>query len=105
MIHVVYVAVVTIGLFLLFRWYQRHTLRKLVRWTKHHDDRISSLEVKDTVQDERLDQHDQRFHEDERALRMLSKEVGELGKDVGWEDDRRETQVLTLPPDDDNNPV
>lgn len=83
----------------------RAVVDKFVRWQRHQDDRLSSLEVKETVQDERLDQHDQRFHEDERAVRMLSKEVGELGKDVGWEDDQRKTEVLKLPINDDNDPV
>lgn len=76
---------------------------KLIKWTKHLDDRISSLEVKDTSQDMRLDQHDQRFGEDERAVRMLSKEVGELGQDIGWDDDCKKTQELKLPDPDDSN--
>lgn len=69
---------------------------KLVRVSKRQRDsetRIGGLEVKDYAQDVRLD-HQQ------RAIKKLNKAVDELGKDVGWDDDRRRTNVIKKDPDD-----
>jgi len=64
------------------------------RWQGHTHDRISSLEVKDFNQDFRLD-------DQEKALEEVSKDLNELSKDIGWSDDRRKTDVIKKP--DDNN--
>ncbi|HVI72782.1 MAG TPA: hypothetical protein VM656_15010, partial [Pyrinomonadaceae bacterium] len=58
------------GLFVALCWFLEDKVStlwmkvyRLIKWTRHLDDRVSSLEIKETSQDERLDQHDQRFHE------------------------------------------
>lgn len=71
----------------------------MVKWLRHTEDRVSSLEVKDYAQDVRLDNH-------QKSLSKLKTDVKELGADVGWDDDLRKTQVIrdNTPPDDDNTP-
>lgn len=62
---------------------------KMVRLNKrqrHSETRIGGLEVKDYAQDLRLD-HQQ-------------KAIKELAKDVGWNDDKRKTEVMKKGPDD-----
>ena len=57
--------------------------------TKLHKDeeRISVLEVKDYNQDARLDAH-------RKVLIQVKKDVRSLGKDIGWDDSNRSTQVM-----------
>jgi methylphosphotriester-DNA--protein-cysteine methyltransferase len=69
---------------------------KLVQIDKsqwHSEDRISGLEVKDYAQDLRLDAQ-------QLKIKDLNKHVDELGRDIGWSDDRRHTQVLKKHSDD-----
>jgi hypothetical protein len=60
------------------------TLEDKIHWLgkrqRHSESRIGGLEVKDYAQDLRLDEQ--------------QKAIKELSKDVGWEDDRRKTDVI-----------
>lgn len=51
------------------------------------EERISTLEVHDYNQDARLDAH-------RKALIQVKKDVRGLGKDIGWDDSNRSTQVM-----------
>ena len=76
--------------FLLIMWFVRYLENRVnkVDATQHHThERISSLEVKDYNQDARLDAH-------RKALIHIKKDIRELGKDVGWDESRRQTQVI-----------
>lgn len=54
---------------------------------KKDEERISVLEVRDDTQDARLDAH-------RRAIIQVKKDVKGLGKDIGWDDSNRATQVM-----------
>ncbi len=69
---------------------------KMVKIGKRQRDsetRISGLEIKDFSQDVRLDAQ-------QRHIIELKTDVNELGKDLGWVDDKRRTQVLKKNSDD-----
>ena len=51
------------------------------------EERISTLEVKDYNQDMRLDAH-------RKVLIQVKKDVRGLGRDIGWDDSNRATQVM-----------
>lgn len=71
---------------LLCRWLANYVDR-VAKKQGHHEERISSLEVKDYAQDARLDMH-------RKALIQAKKDIKALGKDVGWDDSNRSTQVM-----------
>lgn len=93
-----------LALFIFLCLYLTGYIDKVVAWQKKQherisvlDERISTLEDHEVSQDSRLDrQHAQ--------LKMVKKDVRELGKDVGWGDDLTKTQlnktVVKPPPDD-----
>lgn len=54
---------------------------------KKDEERISSLEVHEYNQDMRLDAH-------RKVLVQVKKDVRGLGKDIGWDDSHRTTQVM-----------
>ncbi len=53
------------------------------------EERISNLETHDYNQDARLDAH-------RKALIQVKKDVRGLGKDIGWDDSNRATQVMDV---------
>ncbi len=79
-----------------------HRVSVLLRRSRYNDDRISSLEVKDYGQDNRMDGHDKTLDVHDDRFRRLHNEVKELGRDVGWDDDMRRTDIhkIDTPPDD-----
>jgi hypothetical protein len=90
-------AIIVLGVLSVFVILFKALEDKLVRVSKRQRDsetRIGGLEVKDYAQDVRLDHQQQ-------AIKRLNKEVGELGKDVGWDDDRRKTNVIKPEDPDD----
>ncbi len=90
------VAVVFVSLALMFILFKKleDKIRSLIGWQRHSEKRIGGLEIKDYAQDLRLDSQQKRINH-------LRSEVDELGRDVGWTDDNRSTQVLKTPKDDD----
>lgn len=93
-------------LLILYR-YLEHRVSKVAKLQQHQEERISGLEIKDYGQDFRMDAQDKKLDIlDTRTVRTL-RDVKELGRDIGWGDDKRETQVLKPkpPPDDDGNPT
>lgn len=56
--------------------------------------RVLGIEVKEYSQDERLEGHDKLFDTHARFMVKTKREVDELGRDVGWEDGKRQTQVM-----------
>ncbi len=66
---------------------------KIGKRQRDSDTRISGLEIKDFGQDLRLDAQ-------QRHIKELKQDVDELGKDLGWTDDKRRTQVLKQNSDD-----
>jgi len=73
--------------FMLLCWQLWDEISKVIKWLRNHHDRISSLEVKDYQQDARLDMH-------RKVLIQAKKDIKALGKDVGWDDNNRATQVM-----------
>lgn len=80
-------AAVCIILIMLFLRHLEGRVNKVDDTQHQAVERISSLEVKDYAQDARLDAH-------RKALIQVKKDVRELGKDVGWDDSGRSTQVM-----------
>lgn len=70
----------------LCRWLANHVDGVAAKQVTH-EDRISSLEVKDYAQDARLDMH-------RKHLIQAKKDIKALGKDLGWDDSNRATQVM-----------
>ncbi len=58
------------------------------------ESRIGGLEVKDYAQDLRLDAQ-------QRAIKGIKGDVRELGRDIGWGDEKRKTQVIKKFSDED----
>lgn len=56
--------------------------------------RVIGLEVKEYSQDERLEEHDSVIGNHARFMVHMRREVDELGRDVGWDDNKRRTQVM-----------
>lgn len=72
--------------FLLLCWLMSDKIAQVVRWATKAHERISVLEDSDLAQNSRLDrQHAQ--------IRMVKQDLRELGKDVGWGDDKTKTQL------------
>lgn len=88
-------------LFLLFKTFEDR-FRTMIKWQRHTHERLSGLEIKDYAQDLRLDAQQDHIKGQHERINHLRSEVDELGRDVGWTDDNRGTQVLKpkLPPDD-----
>ncbi len=83
-----------LGLFIIFCKMLEERVNKVVGFQKKiHDvqrqthERISSLEVHEHAQDARLDRT-------QNVVRRLREDVNEMGKDIGWKDDDRKTQVM-----------
>ena len=102
-----FAALILCGLVLVIILYRLLETRvnKLFRSLRHTDDRVSSLEIKDFGQDFRMDAHDKRLETHDRRFQRLNVEVKELGRDIGWSDDQRKTDVIKpkTPPDDDSS--
>lgn len=82
-----------LGVFVLILKKMEDRLVRLDKTQGNSDDRISGLEVKDYAQDLRLDTQ-------QRIMKDILRNLDELGRDVGWSDDRRSTQVIKKYPDD-----
>lgn len=76
-----------LGAFLILCWQLWGSIEKVINSLRRHDNRISSLEVKDYAQDARLDVH-------RKHIIQAKKDIKALGKDVGWDDSNRSTQVM-----------
>lgn len=70
----------------------------VIRWIRHTDDRVSSLEVKDYGQDFRMDDHDKKLDTHDQRFQRVNVELKELGKDIGWSDNNRKTEVVKIDP-------
>lgn len=104
------VVALCLGAFTLLCWVMWDDMAKLIRVIRKQHDRISKLEVNDYAQDARLDAH-------RKHLIKIKHDVRELGKDVGWDDSGRSTQVMGAsqiselvpktkkPPDDEPPPT
>lgn len=91
------VVLTCLALFIFLCLYLTGYVDRVVRWQRNQHERISVLEQHEMSQDSRLD----RQH---AVLKMVKKDIRELGKDVGWADDRAKTQVnktLVMPPKDE----
>lgn len=56
--------------------------------------RVIGLEVKEYKQDERLEGHDKTLEAHAKFMVRTQRNVDELGRDVGWDDNQRKTQVM-----------
>lgn len=56
--------------------------------------RVIGLEVKEYTQDERLDANDKTLESHAKFMVRTQRNVDELGRDVGWDDNKRKTQVM-----------
>jgi len=88
--------------FVILCWIMWDEIERVVRWQRKQHDRISKLEVHERDQDNMLMSHDSRLDRQHTSLRMIRGDLKELGKDVGWGDDRTKTKAL--PPDDEPPP-
>lgn len=70
----------------------RHSEKRVewvMRFTRKTHERISALEVNDVSQDIRI-------HDQGKAIDTQSKLIKDLGKDVGWGDDKQQTEVIPI---------
>lgn len=70
----------------------RHSEKRVdwvLRFQRKNHERISALEVGEVTQDIRI-------HDQGKAIEEQAKLIKDLGKDVGWEDDKRETEVIKV---------
>ena len=98
------VVLTCLACFILLCWMMWDEISKVVRWQHKQHDRISKLEAHDGEQDKMLISHDSRLDRQHSQLKMVKKDIRELGKDVGWGDEKARTQLLkaaTKPPDDE----
>jgi len=91
---IVAIVLVCVGLFILFCKTLEDDVGKVVEYQRQtHErisvvhDRVSTIEQHEYAQDARLD-HQQ------KQLKGLREDVSEMGKDIGWKDDNRKTQVM-----------
>jgi hypothetical protein len=96
------VVLAALTLFVILCKHLEDLVNKVIVWLKKADERISTLEVHEDNQDARLDAQGHRLDRQGDTLRSVKTELKEMGKDVGWNDDNRKTQVLKLkdPPDE-----
>lgn len=87
------VVLLVLAVFVLILKTLEDKMARIGRRQRDSETRISGLEIKDFAQDLRLD--DQQVH-----IKELKQDVSELGKDLGWVDDKRRTQVLKKNSDD-----
>lgn len=104
------VVALCLGAFMLLCWVMWEDMTRMFRSIRKHHDRISKLEVNDYAKDARLDAH-------RKHLIKIKQDIRELGKDVGWDDSGRSTQVMEAtqisqlankskkPPDDEPPPT
>lgn len=65
--------------------------------SEEHEDvqgRIIGLEVKEYSQDTRLDSHESTLEAHAKFMVQTQREVDDVGRDIGWEDGKRKTQVM-----------
>lgn len=74
-------------LVMLFVRYLESRVNEVDTKVQKDEERISTLEVNDYNQGIRLDAH-------RKALIQVKKDVRTLGRDVGWDDSNRSTQVM-----------
>lgn len=94
-----------LALLLILMRYLEHRVSRVAKKQQHQEERISGLEIKDYGQDFRMDAQDKKLEIlDTRTVRTL-RDVKELGRDIGWGDDKRKTDVLKKPtsPDDSSD--
>lgn len=75
-------------LILVLVWLSERKLNWMMRFQRQTHERISALEVNEVTQDIKIHEH--------------GKLIKDLGKDVGWSDDERLTEVIKVdikPPD------
>lgn len=84
---VVAVVLCCLGLFILLCKHLEDVVHRVVKWQRKSHERISTLEVNDFAQDARLDNQ-------QKHIKRLREDVKEMGKDIGWTDDDRKTQVM-----------
>lgn len=76
-----------IGLLVLV-WSQLHDrVAKVTDEAEVLVERISNLEIHEQAQDSRIDRT-------QLVVKKIREDVTEIGKDVGWKDDNRRTQVM-----------
>jgi hypothetical protein len=80
------IVLAVLGVFVIIFKLLEDKTERIIKRQRRSETRIEGLEVKDYAQDLRLD-HQQRA-------------IKELGKDVGWDDDRRKTGVIKKDFDD-----
>lgn len=56
--------------------------------------RVIGLEVKEYSQDERLDSQESTMQSHAKFIVKMRRDVDELGHDIGWDDNKRNTQVM-----------
>lgn len=71
--------------FMILCWVMWDEIERVVRWQRKQHDRISKLEVHEMTQDSKLDRQ-------QAQLKMVKRDIEELGKDVGWDDNKTKTQ-------------
>jgi hypothetical protein len=84
------IAVGAVALLVLIILFLRYLEDRVEEIAEEHTERISTLEVKDTAHGARLDNH-------QKILALHSKDLKELGADVGWDEGKRVTQMLDIP--------
>ena len=83
-----------VGLFVILCRQLESRVDKIVDFSRQTHERISRIEDHENEQDQHLYAHDSRIDRTQKELKQLKKDVNEMGKDIGWSDDDRKTQVM-----------
>ena len=81
-------------LFILFCWRLEARIREIQKAQDEGEGRLIGVEVKEYSQDTRLDAIESAVERHAKFMVRTKREVDDLARDVGWNDDRRQTQVM-----------
>lgn len=83
-----------VGLFVILCKQLESRVDRVVDFSRKTHERISRIELHENEQDQHLYAHDSRLDRQQKIVTRLQQDVGEMGKDIGWKDDDRKTQVM-----------
>jgi hypothetical protein len=88
--------ILLVVLLVLFAKHIEELVMPLLRRQRRHHERISALEVHEVTQDIKLHDQSTAIHDQGVVLHEIRGEVRTLGNDIGWDDDKRNTEVIDI---------
>jgi len=91
--------ILLVVLLVLFAKHIEELVMPLFRRQRKHHERISALEVHEVTQDIKIHDQSGAIHDQGVIIVEIRNEVRDLGNDLGWTDDMRNTEVIEIPED------